>query len=172
MYNEKTTHSRLIFSERFICFLKQSSLVPTTFHSNKIPSMKKLIFLFLAVTGLLFTGCATSNSSSSKDSEDYEETTTVNSKLNNKRLEKNLEKFAADLDLSKRQVKQIKKIERRYARKDRKLSRNDEAKRRDHKQLAAQKREEILYVLTNDQQQKLETLSKKNRFSFDRIFGK
>lgn len=134
--------------------------------------MKKLIFLFLAVTGLLFTGCATSNSPSSKDSEDYEETTTINNKLNNKRLEKNLEKFAADLDLSKRQVKQIKKIERRYARKDRKLSRNDEAKRRDHRQLAAQKREEILYVLTNDQQQKLETLSKKNRFSFDRIFGK
>lgn len=134
--------------------------------------MKNLIFLFLAVTGLLFTSCATSNSSSSKDSEDYEETTTINSKLNNRRLEKNLEKFAADLNLSKRQVKQIKKIERRYARKDRKLSRNDEAKRRDHKQLAAQKREEILYVLTNDQQQKLETLSKKNRFSFDRIFGK
>lgn len=134
--------------------------------------MKKLIFLFLAVTGLLFTGCATSNNSSSKDSEDYQETTTINPKLNNKRLEKNLEKFAADLDLSKRQVKQIKKIEKRYARKDRKLSRNDEAKRRDHKQLAEAKREDIISVLTNEQQQKLEVLAKKNRFSFDRIFGK
>jgi len=132
--------------------------------------MKKLIFLFITATGLFFTGCATTNNKN--DSADYEETTTVNPKLNNKRLEKNLEKFAADLDLSRRQVKQIKKIERRYARKDRKLSRNDEAKRRDHKELASAKREEILYVLTNEQQQKLETLSKKNRFSFDRIFGK
>ncbi|SEJ53267.1 hypothetical protein SAMN04487995_5108 [Dyadobacter koreensis] len=134
--------------------------------------MKKLIFLFLTVTGLFFTGCASSTNQSSKDIADYEETTTVNPKLNNKRLEKNLEKFAEDLDLSKRQVKQIKKIEKRYARKDRKLSRNDEAKRRDHKQLAEAKREEILYVLTNEQQQKLEALAKKNRFSLDRIFGK
>jgi len=134
--------------------------------------MKKLIFLFLTVTGLFFTGCATSTNPSSKDSDDYEETSTINPKLNNKRLEKNLEKFAADLDLSKRQVKQIKKIEKRYARKDRKLSKNDDAKRRDHNQLSQEKREEILYVLTNEQQQKLEVLAKKNRFSLDRIFGK
>jgi len=133
--------------------------------------MKKLIFLFVTVSALIFTGCASTNNPAN-DSEDYEEVTTVNSKLNNKRLEKNLEKFAADLDLSKRQMKQIKKIEKRYARKDRKLSKNDEAKRRDHKQLAEAKREDILSVLTNEQQQKLETLSKKNRFSLDRIFGK
>lgn len=134
--------------------------------------MKKLIILFLTVTGLFFTGCATSTSKSSKEPADYEEISTVNPKLNNKRLEKNLEKFADDLALSKRQVKQIKKIERRYARKDRKLSKNDDTKRRDHKQLAEAKREEILYVLTNEQQQKLEALARKNRFSLDRIFGK
>jgi Spy/CpxP family protein refolding chaperone len=134
--------------------------------------MKKLIFLLLSVSTLFFTGCASSGSTSSNDSEDYQEVSTINPKLNNKRLEKNLEKFAADLDLSKRQVKQIKKIEKRYARKDRKLSRNDDAKRRDHKQLAEAKREDIISVLSNEQQQKLEALSKKSRFSFDRIFGK
>lgn len=134
--------------------------------------MKKHIFLLLMAAGLLVSVSDFTFAQSGRRNDDYEETAAVNSKLNNKRLEKNLEKFAADLQLSKKQVKQIKRIEKRYARKDRKLSRNDETKRRDHKELASQKREEILYVLTNEQQQKLESLSKKNRFSLDRIFGR
>ena len=133
--------------------------------------MKKILMLSLLLTGLLFTGCATSNTSSNDDSSRYEEPV-ANSKLNNRRLEKNLDKFTAELNLSKRQQKQLKKIDKRYARLDRKLSRNDDAKRKDHKELASQKREEIIEVLTPEQQQKLEALVKKGRFSFDNWFGK
>jgi len=133
--------------------------------------MKKILMLSLLLTGLLFTGCATSNTSLNDDSSRNEEPV-ANSKLNNRRLEKNLDKFTAELDLSKRQQKQLKKIDKRYARLDRRLSRNDDAKRRDHKELAAQKREEIIEVLTPEQQQKLEALVKKGRFSFDNWFGK
>ena len=134
--------------------------------------MKKALIL-LAIVAVFFTGCATSNttSSSKTDASRYEEPV-ANSKLNNKRLEKNLVKFSDELNLSKRQQKEIKRIDKRYARKERKLSRKDETKKRDLRQLASEKREEILYVLTSEQQQKLEVLTKKGRFSFDNWFGK
>lgn len=134
--------------------------------------MKKSLLLTFALLALLFTGCATSSQTANqKDSERYEEPV-ANSKLNNKRLEKNLDKFAGELNLTKRQQKELKKIDKRYARKERKLSRRDETKKRDLRQLSAEKREEILYVLSPEQQQKLEGLVKKGRFSFDNWFGK
>ena len=134
--------------------------------------MKKA-FIPLFIGAIVFTGCATSNTSSSTkaDASRYEEPV-ANSKLNNKRLEKNLAKFSDELNLSKRQLKDLKRIDRRYARKERKLSRKDQTKKRDLRQLASEKREEILYVLTPEQQQKLEVLTKKGRFSFDNWFGK
>ncbi|MCF2489937.1 hypothetical protein [Dyadobacter sp. CY347] len=136
--------------------------------------MKKLLMLSLMAVTLFFTGCATSNTANTSDNdEDYRnEEPVTNSKLNNRRLEKNLDRFAEELNLSKRQQKQLKKIDRRYARMDRKLSRNDEAKRRDHKRLAEEKRQEIIEVLTPEQQQTLQALAKKGRFSLDQIFGK
>jgi Spy/CpxP family protein refolding chaperone len=132
---------------------------------------KALIFLFAA--SLFFTGCATSSNTASTraDASRYEEPV-ANSKLNNRRLEKNLDKFSQELNLTKRQQKDLNRIDRRYARKERKLSRRDGTKKRDLRQLASEKREEILYVLTPEQQQKLETLVKKGRFSFDNWFGK
>ncbi|WP_439557188.1 hypothetical protein [Dyadobacter sp.] len=96
----------------------------------------------------------------------------TNSKLNNKRLEKNLDRFASELELSKRQQKQLKKIDRRYARMERKLSRRDDTKRRDKRMLAQEKRNEMIEVLTPEQQQRLEALSKKGRFSLDQLFGR
>ncbi len=134
--------------------------------------MKKILLPFLILAGLWLTSCATSQNTAIRDDADRLEEPVTNSKLNNKRLEKNLNRFRAELDLSKRQQKQLRKIDKRYARLDRKLSRNDNAKRRDHKELASQKREEILEILTREQQQKLETLTKKGRFSFDQLFGK
>jgi Spy/CpxP family protein refolding chaperone len=133
--------------------------------------MKKCLMFCLILSGLVFTGCATSNPSSDNPSFGSEETAST-SKLNNRRLEKNLGRFSQELNLTKRQQKQLKKIDRRYARLDRKLSRNENAKRRDHRQLDSQKREEILDVLSSEQQQKLEALVKKGRFSFDQLFGK
>lgn len=134
--------------------------------------MKRLSILYIAVPFMLLTGCATTNTpTSSKNNERYEEPV-VNSKLNNKRLEKNLDKFSQELALTKRQQKELKRIDKRYNRKERKLSRRDETRKRDLRQLASEKREEILYVLTPEQQQKLEALVKKGRFSFDNWFGK
>ncbi|CAG4988190.1 hypothetical protein DYBT9275_00024 [Dyadobacter sp. CECT 9275] len=133
--------------------------------------MRKYWMAAMISAGLIFTGCASSNQGISHDSSQYEETS-QNSKLNNRRLEKNLEKYKDELHLTKKQVKQLKKIDRRYARKDRKLSRDDDARRRDHRQLAEQKREEMLDVLTREQQDQLQALIKKGRFSFDQWFGK
>jgi Spy/CpxP family protein refolding chaperone len=135
--------------------------------------MKKILIVSIAILSILFTGCATSQTSSSSraDNQQYEEPV-ANTKLNNKRLEKNLAKFSKELNLSKRQQKDLKRIDKRYARKERKLSRKDKTKKRDLRQLATEKREEMLYILTREQQQKLEALVKKGRFSFDNWFGK
>ena len=96
----------------------------------------------------------------------------TNSKLNNRRLEKNMDKYADQLQLTKRQQKQLKKIDRRYARMERKMKRRGDNKRSDRRRLAEEKRIEIIEVLTPEQQQTLETLSKKGRFSFDQLFGR
>lgn len=134
--------------------------------------MKRVILLSLALFGLLIASCSTSRNAGTVRTEDQNEERYVNSKLNNKRLEKNLAKFSQELNLSKRQQKDLKRIDRRYARKERRLSRRDETKKRDIRQLASEKREEMLYVLTPEQQQKLEALVKKGRFSFENWFGK
>ena len=96
----------------------------------------------------------------------------ANSKLNNRRLEKNMDKYADQLQLTKRQQKQLKKIDRRYARMERKMKRRGDNKRSDRKRLAEEKRIEIIEILTPDQQQTLEALSKKGRFSFEQLFGR
>jgi Spy/CpxP family protein refolding chaperone len=136
-------------------------------------SMKKVLMLFFAVSVLL-TGCATSNNTSQgyKEEEFRNEEPVVNNKLNNRRLEKNMDRYADELQLTKRQQKQLKKIDRRYARMERKMSRRDDIKRRDRKRLAEEKRIEMIGVLTSEQQQTLEALSKKGRFSLDQLFGK
>lgn len=96
----------------------------------------------------------------------------TNPKLNNRRLEKNMDKYAEELQLTKRQQKQLKKIDRRYARMERKLKRRGDNKRSNRNRLAKEKRIEIIEVLTPDQQQTLEALSKKGRFSLDQLFGR
>ena len=130
--------------------------------------MKKywsLILLFILFSSSSFAQKSASASSS------YEERDNSNSKLNTKRFEKYLNQHKEELNLTKRQVKDLNKIDRRYAKTDRKLSRND-AKRRDHQELDKLKREEMLDVLTNEQQDHLQALIKKGRFSFDQLFGK
>lgn len=135
--------------------------------------MKKIPMLFFAL-GLMLGGCATSNQTSQdyRDDDFRSEEQATNSKLNNRRLEKNMDKYADQLNLSKRQQKQLKKIDRRYARMERKMRRRDDSSRRDRKRLAEEKRTEMIAVLTPEQQQTLESLSKKGRFSLDQLFGK
>jgi len=136
--------------------------------------MKKITTPWFLAALLFFAGCATSNSPSNSDRDDtyQREETVTKSKLNNRRLEKNLDKFATELGLTKRQQKQLKKIDRRYGRMERKLSRRSDTKRRHKNRLAEEKRLEIIEVLTPQQQEKLEALMKKGRFSFDQWFGK
>ncbi|KAA0990928.1 hypothetical protein [Dyadobacter aurulentus] len=136
--------------------------------------MKNVALYYLFALTLWLTGSAGSVSAQSagrRDGFDTEEPA-ANPKLNNRRLEKNLDRFATELNLSKRQEKQLRKIDRRYARFERKLARKDGAKRRDRKMLADEKRNEIIEVLTPEQQQQLVALSKKGRFSLDQLFRK
>ena len=107
-----------------------------------------------------------------RDDDSYQNDDASNSKLNNRRLEKNMDKYADQLQLTKRQQKQLKKIDRRYARMERKMKRRGDNKRSDRRRLAEEKRIEIIEVLTPDQQQTLEALSKKGRFSLDQLFGR
>jgi Spy/CpxP family protein refolding chaperone len=141
--------------------------------------MKRILTLLFTL-GLLLGGLATSNSFAQSrrgdghrgDDAYQNEDPAANSKLNNRRLEKNMDKYADQLQLSKRQQKQLKKIDRRYARTERKMKRRGDNKRSDRKRLAEEKRIEMISVLTPDQQQTLEALSKKGRFSFEQLFGR
>lgn len=151
--------------------------------------MKRILTLFFAL-GLLLGSFTTSisfgQSRRGNDRNSYErrddsrrdddafqnDDAAANSKLNNRRLEKNMDKYADQLQLTKRQQKQLKKIDRRYARMERKMKRRGDNKRSDRKRLAEEKRIEIIEILTPDQQQTLEALSKKGRFSFDQLFGR
>lgn len=151
--------------------------------------MKRILTLIFAL-GLLFSAFTASDSfaqnrrddrqrndvrrSDGRRSDDgfNDDEPVTNSKLNNRRLEKNMDKYADQLQLTKRQQKQLKKIDRRYARMERKMKRRGENKRSDRKRLAEEKRLEIIEVLTPEQQQTLEALSKKGRFSLDQLFGR
>jgi Spy/CpxP family protein refolding chaperone len=135
--------------------------------------MRKILLQCFAVLTLFVASCTTTQHARNNNSEETYRTEEQlsNSKLNNRRLEKNLDKFAEELNLSKRQLKQLKKIDRRYVRLERKLNRRD-GKRRDKRRLAEEKRKEIIDVLTADQERQLEALSKKGRFSFDQLFGR
>ena len=132
--------------------------------------MKKNALLSLLFLVLFFTNSIAQKSAKTKGYDTEE--VIPNKKLNNKRLEKNLDRFAEELDLSKSQLKQLKKIDKRYTKKARKLSRKDSTKKRDLRNLDSDKREEMLYILTADQQRKLEMLSKKGRFSLENWFSK
>jgi hypothetical protein len=161
---------------------------------NPDHSMKRILTLIFAI-GLLLGGLATYDSFDQSRRNDgrrgdgrrgdghrgddayQNDDPATNSKLNNRRLEKNMDKYADQLSLSKRQQKQLRKIDRRYGRMERKMNRKNDDKRgadrrRDRKRLAEEKRIEMIAVLTSDQQQTLEALSKKGRFSFDQLFGR
>lgn len=145
--------------------------------------MKRILTLLFAL-GLLLGSFANSTSfaqsrrnddrrSDDRSNDDgFRNDDATNSKLNNRRLEKNMDKYADQLQLTKRQQKQLKKIDRRYARMERKMKRRGDNKRSDRKRLAEEKRIEIIEILTPDQQQTLEALSKKGRFSFEQLFGR
>nr|WP_295934897.1 hypothetical protein [uncultured Dyadobacter sp.] len=141
--------------------------------------MKRILTLIFALGLLLSSFTTTSSFGQGRRSDGRRDDDTfqsddpaTNSKLNNRRLEKNMDKYADQLQLTKRQQKQLKKIDRRYARMERKMNRRDDTKRRDRKRLAEEKRVEIIEILTPDQQQTLEALSKKGRFSFEQLFGR
>lgn len=148
--------------------------------------MKRILTLFFAL-GLLLTAVGASDSfaqrrngsdrqidrrGTDRDDDGFRNDDATNSKLNNRRLEKNMDKYADQLQLTKRQQKQLKKIDRRYARMERKMKRRGDNKRSDRRRLAEEKRIEIIEILTPEQQQTLEALSKKGRFSFDQLFGR
>ena len=154
-------------------------------HHHPMKRILTLIFAFSLLLGSLVTSNSFAQSRRADDrrgndrrsdvrrNDDFQDDEAVtNSKLNNRRLEKNMDKYADQLQLTKRQQKQLKKIDRRYARMERKMKRRGDNKRSDRRRLAEEKRIEIIEVLTPEQQQALEALSKKGRFSFDQLFGR
>lgn len=160
----------------------RNTVISIEFPTHDHP-MKKILMLLFAL-GLFVGGLAPSDSLAQSrrgtdrrvdarrdDSFESDEPVT-NPKLNNRRLEKNMDKYAEELQLTKHQQKQLRKIDRRYARMERKMKRRGDNKRSNRNRLAKEKRIEIIEVLTPDQQQTLEALSKKGRFSLDQLFGR
>jgi hypothetical protein len=123
-----------------------------------------LILMFLA-------GVNIANAQLKWNQNHNEERISVDSKLNNKRFEQNLEKYKVELELTKKQTKQLSKIDKRYNRLGNKVSRKG-GTRKDKKQLSDHKREEMIEVLSAKQQQKLQDLSRKGIFSIENLFGK
>lgn len=133
----------------------------------------KLLFklpVILTFFGLVFLSSCTATSYQNFPDSRVEQNET-NSSLNNKRLEKNIDKYAKELELSKSQVKRLKKVERRYAKRERKLKSRENTKRRDIRNLQEEKREVMLAILTDRQQQKLQELSKSRKFNFFGLMG-
>lgn len=85
-------------------------------------------------------------------------------RLNNRNFQKNLEIYAAQLDLTSRQVKKLNRIERKYTRRETKLARKPSTKKKEIRTLQKEKRERMIAVLDYEQQQKLQRLSKKSSF--------
>lgn len=127
----------------------------------------KFLFAFAIVSTLLVTSCAPSSYQQTANSkEEYEEV----DGLNTRRLEKNIDKYADEIGLTNKQVKSLKRIERRYAKKGRKLKSKGNATRKNVKNLQEEKREVMLSVLTNQQQKKLQELTKAKKFNFFGLF--
>lgn len=120
--------------------------------------------LLFLLGSLLFP--ATGHAQFSKDREELtaREEVSKPTRLNNRNFQKNLETYAAQLDLTSRQVKKLHKIERKYTRKETKLARKPSTKKREIRALQKEKRERMIAVLDYDQQQKLQRLSRKNGF--------
>ncbi len=87
-------------------------------------------------------------------------------RLNNKQFEKNLEKYAAELELRSRQIRKLTAIDRKFDRRERKLARKSGTKRKHLRALQETKRKQMIKVLTYEQQRKLESLSKKGFWDF------
>ncbi|HEV7348729.1 hypothetical protein [Telluribacter sp.] len=125
--------------------------------------MKKIAMLMMAV-GLMLSSCTTSSPTVANNPNDDRSRTEA--QLNNRRLENNLERYAEELDLSKRQMRKLSQIERKYDRKERRMASKNGNKRRAKRQLQEQKNDELLSVLNRDQQQRLQELSGNRRSIF------
>ena len=88
--------------------------------------------------------------------------------FNERQLDKYLKTHTEKLNLSRRQGRQIKSVERRYVRKEKQLQKQKGWKWTQRRQLQKQKNEELLELLTNEQIEQLNALVGRKRF-FQRL---
>ncbi|GAB2775955.1 hypothetical protein GCM10027275_18880 [Rhabdobacter roseus] len=126
--------------------------------------MKKMMMLMVAL-GLLFTGCATSTTSTTQrdDRRNEQRDDRRNEQRDDTRLANNLDRYAGELNLSTRQVRQMKQIDRKYDRKIKRVAAKKGSKRAEQRRLREEKQEEKLSVLTPEQHQKLRSLVDRRR---------
>ncbi len=133
----------------------------------KVPFKIPVVIAFFSLVFL--ASCTATSYQNYPDSK--VEKTGNNSSLNNKRLEKNIDKYAAELNLSKSQVRKLRQTDRRYTRKERRLKSKGMARRKEIRNLQEEKRDVMLAVLTDRQQQKLQELTKNRKFTFFGLMG-
>lgn len=87
-------------------------------------------------------------------------------RLNNKNFQKNLEKYGHELELTPKQIKKLNRIERKYTRREARMARKPSTKKRHLRGLQKTKREQMIAVLSYEQQQKLQRLSRSGFWDF------
>ena len=121
--------------------------------------MKKSFWLGLTVMGLFLGSCATTpNPARDTDNE-------IKVEFNERQLDKHLTQYAEQLDLSRRQKRQIAKIEKKYDKKGDKLGTLQIGQKRN---LQKEKAEALLNILDDQQIEKLNELAGRKGF-FKRI---
>lgn len=121
--------------------------------------MKNSFLLSLAMMGLFLSSCATSTTPV-RDTDNE-----IKVEFNERQVDKYLTQYAEQLDLSRRQQRQIAKIEKKYVKKEDKLGTLKIGQKRS---LQKEKAEALLNILDDQQVEKLNELAGRKGF-FKRI---
>ena len=112
--------------------------------------MKKSLLLSLTIVGLFLSSCATTMGPARDTDEE------IKVEFNERQLDRHLTQYADQLDLSRRQKRQIAKIEKKYAKKGDKLGTLQIGRKRN---IQKEKAEALLNVLDDRQIEKLNELA-------------
>ncbi|TDB65160.1 hypothetical protein [Arundinibacter roseus] len=115
--------------------------------------MQKTIFLWAISLGLSVGFC------SSVQAQNREVETEISLEFNERQLEKHLTTYKEQLNLSRRQERKIKAVQKRYTKKEEKLAQEKGLKLGQKRALQKEKAEALLFILDEEQIEKLNSLA-------------
>lgn len=118
--------------------------------------MKRNLLMLIVGLGILASNLIPVHAQSRKTNEDE-----IKVEFNERQLEKHLAQYSEQLDLSRRQLRKIAKIDKKFDKKENKLAQEKGLKLGKKRSLQKQKAEALLAVLTDAQVEKLNQLAGK-----------